>query len=1043
MAAEVLSVISGRNPVHYSDADPLALFIIQVLIIVCLGRLLHVVLRRLHQPTVISEVVGGILLGPSVLGRWGAFATNVFPKESLVNLRLVANLGLVLFLFIVGLELDPRILRRNLRSSLVISLAGMALPFGLGIAASYALYTLLLDSQGKFSTLFLLIGVAMSITAFPVLGRVLSEQNLLSTTVGSISMSAAAIDDVVSWCLLALIVALANNSSGLSALWVFLAGAGYALAVVFLVRPVYVWYLRRNGILGGREPKQSVLFVTFTLVLMSSYFTDIIGIHSIFGAFIVGVIVPHDGGFAIKVTETIEDVVQIYFLPVYFALSGFKTNIGDLNSGKTWGLFFLVCVVAFSGKMIGCSVAARLSKYTWRESITIGAMMNCKGLIEMIVLNIGLDAGVINTQIFSMMVLVALVTTVTTMPLTAWLYPARYQKRIDDTYSHLDEDESLVDKSANAGPPLGVLVVLSRLQQVPALMTLLGYLHHQPEFSAARKLAASDGDTGGGVLASVQSRLYRPIRVFGLRLLEHTGRESSVMQHFDAATRVASDPVMAMFRAFAHVAHMVFHAALTRSDREHFVDNILHSAQDADAELTIVSAFGRGAATSDAAAAAAKKADAITPASLESMGWGFTAEQQAAFAAALFDRAGNSMCVFIDCGLTSSTDMAPENSGTGHAEAAGHADVLAAQVARVSIAAGDAPSDVPGVVAARLADGRRVPVVAVPFFGGPDDRQALQVAVDLCTHSAVRVVVWRFIKSGLSTTSRGVAVHSPGLADVLQTPATVPLRPSEGDEINPWETKLNDDGRERALALAETRVEDEAALNEAAERDEDDAFIDAHLRPNDGAPDRHGRRGSAVSVHAMSESGAYDDSSAPLALAPTMTRETSASAYTGTPRGDERGGIRSRITQRLRFRRLATWSSDVLGRGGWDGVGAGALTLTEGVRATQFPNMTIKTTVAEAPLQMLLQFARTLSASDLIICGRSVRVCFPYHSLAPEPPAARHAHRNKPDLQTALGVGAEHLLESGIRASLLVAQASPAELDASGAAAAATAKRAM
>ncbi|KAJ2766062.1 K(+)/H(+) antiporter [Coemansia nantahalensis] len=626
------------------------------------------------------------------------------------------------------------------------------------------------------------------------------------------------------------------------------------------------------------------------------------------------------------------------------------------------------------------------------------------------------------------------------MPLTAWLYPARYQKRIDDTYSHSAEIESLVDKSANAGPPVGVLVVLSRIQQVPALMTLLGYLHHQPEAAAMRRPADADA----GVLAAVQRRLYRPIRVFGLRLLEHTGRESSVMQHFDSAAQVASDPVMAMFRAFAHIAHMVFHAALVRSDREHFVDNILHSAQDADAELTIVSAFGRGAAVGDAGAgavAAAKKsakADAIVPASLESMGWGFSAEQQAAFTATLFDRAGNGMCVFIDCGLTSITDAAPQTSSST-ATAAEDAEGSAAQVARVAIAPGDAPCDVPGAVATRFADGRRVPVVAVPFFGGPDDRQALQIAVDLCTHSAVRVVVWRFVKASPAQ-SYGVLVQSPEPASTAQTPVSVPQRSGEDGKTHLWGTTLeddSDDGRGRALALVETRVEGQEVLNEAAERDEDDAFIDAHLRPSDGAFTQRARRGSVVSAHAASESGAYDDGCAPLALAPTMTRETSASAYAGTSKGDERGRMRDRITQRLRFRRLATWSTDVIGRGGWDDADAGALTLTEGVRTTQFANMAIKTTVTAAPLKTLLQYARTLAASDLIICGRSVRVCFPYYSLAdeqPEQPAARHAHR-KADLQRALGVGAEHLLEAGISASLLVAQASPAELDASGAAA--------
>ncbi|KAJ1725319.1 hypothetical protein LPJ61_005657, partial [Coemansia biformis] len=758
------SVISGRNPIAYSTSDPLALFIVQLLIIVCLCRLLHVFIRRLYQPSVISEIIGGILLGPTVLGRWKAFADNVFPKESLTNLNLVANFGLMLFLFMVGLELDPRILKRNFHRSLAISAAGIILPFGLGTATSYALYTILMDSEGTFSTFLLFCGVAMAITAFPVLARILTEQNLLKTTVGSIAISAAAIDDVISWCLLALVLALTNNSSGLSALWVFLVGAGWTIFVLLVVRPVYIWYLRRSGVLRGREPTQMVLFTTFVMVLISAYFTDIIGIHAIFGAFIIGIIVPHDGGFAIKVTEKLEDTVQIFFLPIYFALSGLKTNLSDLNDGKTWGLLVLICVVAFIGKIVGCSVAARFSKFTWRESLTIGFLMNCKGLVELIVLNIGLQAGVINTKIFTMMVVKALVTTFVTTPVVVWLYPPEYQMRIDDQ-GHEDDEEAKIDRGgANAGPPVSVLVVLSRIQQVPSIMTLLGYLHNQPDVSAVRKLAApgTDADADAGMLATIRSGIYRPIRVFGLRLLEHTGRDSSVMQHYESAAQVATDPVMAMFRAFARVAHMAFHAALAYSDREHFVDNILNSAQDADAELTIVSAFGRNNNSSssynkhDIAASAAivqkkldKSTDAMTPGWFEGMGWGFSTEQQATLITTLFSKARNHVCVFIDCGLADSSDAAqvPDeefakalDGGTDKLPVSSGTILQAAQPSTVPGGVADdadpVHSDAPGAPAAQPADERRVPVVVVPFFGGPDDRQALRLAADLCTHAA-------------------------------------------------------------------------------------------------------------------------------------------------------------------------------------------------------------------------------------------------------------------------------------------------------------------
>ncbi|KAI8323590.1 hypothetical protein GQ54DRAFT_257908, partial [Martensiomyces pterosporus] len=709
------SIISGRNPIAYSTSDPLVLFIVQLLIIVCICRFLHIFLKRINQPTVISEIVGGIILGPTVLGRWKAFNTNVFPPASLVNLNLVANFGLVLFLFMVGLELDPRVLKRNLHRSIAISTAGMALPFVLGIATSYALYHML-DGTGKFVNFLLFCGVAMAITAFPVLARILTEQNLLKTTVGSIAISSAAIDDVVSWCLLALVVALTNNSSGLSALWVFLVGAGWTLFILFAVKPLYLWYLQRSGCLAGREPSQMVLFVTFMMVLISAFFTDAIGIHAIFGGFLVGVIVPHDGGFAIKVTEKIEDVVQIFFLPIYFALSGLKTNLSDLNDGKTWGLLILICVVAFVGKIVGCTLAARFSKFTWRESLTIGFLMNCKGLVELIVLNIGLQAGVINTKVFTMMVVKALVTTFVTTPAVVWLYPLKYQKRLEDAAGAKDDDaQSAITRrhGPEAGAPMSLLVVLSRLQQVPGLMTLLGYLHHQPELSSARKLAhASDGR---GKPAVTHGYLYRPIRVFGLRLLELTSRNSSVMHQYESEMQVITDPVMSMFRAFARVADMVFHASLSYSDPEHFVDTVLGSSRDADAELTVVSAFGRGSSGS---------------------------ADQAAFITALFDKAKGHVGVFIDCGISDGAVVAnAEGTGDfGPPESSGTAPKDSKAVA-VTAAAASTAGHVPNPL--YFTDGRRVPLVVVPFFGGPDDRQALRLAADLCTHSSVQVVVWR------------------------------------------------------------------------------------------------------------------------------------------------------------------------------------------------------------------------------------------------------------------------------------------------------------
>ncbi|KAJ2507451.1 K(+)/H(+) antiporter [Coemansia sp. RSA 2052] len=1049
------SIISGRNPIEYSPTDPLTLFIVQLLIIVCICRFLHMFLQKLNQPSVISEILGGILLGPTVLGRWTAFTTNVFPTASLTNLNLVANFGLVLFLFMVGLELDPRVLRRNLHRSIIISAAGIALPFSLGIASSYALYHVLMDGEGKFINFLLFCGVAMAITAFPVLARILTEQNLLKTTVGSIAISAAAIDDVVSWCLLALVVALTNNTSGLTALWVLLVGAAWVLFILFAVKPVYYKYLQRTGCLGGRDPPQIVLFVTFVMVLISAFFTDAIGIHAIFGGFLVGVIVPHDGGFAIKVTEKIEDLVQIFFLPIYFALSGLKTNLSDLNDGATWGLLVLVCFVAFFGKIAGCTLAARFSKFTWRESLTIGFLMNCKGLVELIVLNIGLQAGVINTKIFTMMVVMALATTFVTAPVLAYLYPLKYQHRIEDINMLGDHDNaSALTKrhGPEAGAPMSVLVVLSRLQQVPGVMTLLGYLHHQPELSSTRKLTAHV--SGAHAQELIHRHLYRPIRVFGLRLLELSGRNSSIMNQYESDMQVMTDPAMSMFRAFARVANLMFHASLSYSEREHFVDNVLGSARDADAEFTVVSAFGRGSTGANAASSGSGE---IAPGWFESMGWGFTTDQQAAFIMALFDRARGHVGVFIDCGIAdggefsaaaqpTTTTLLPSSPEDieGPVKQEKETRVMFSTPGVVDHGAAGGPSLAPMY----FGDGRRVPLVVVPFFGGPDDRQAIKLAADLCTHSAVQVLVWRFVRDtehGSDDAEDKFAVHS------TVEPPTPPSAVAEQD-----------------LGLAATRVNNSqlwdaeagaagAGKGEAVEREEDELFISTCLHPRLFDSSYNRRRdsvGSVAGIIGASASptasprgpGATQAIAAPPSIQPqlglTATMESlEPTSTSGDNQGAESGGggIRQKITQKLRLRQQGTRSTTTEAVGlrhstGADGpMGRGLdsddSTASPGLRATQFANLTIETTVTATPLQTFLLKTRMLSAPDLIVCGRSVQLSLPYFNNARELAQAHRASGHiRAERHHALGSVAEYLLGFGSSASLLVVQASQNQL---------------
>lgn len=361
----------------------------QAVIIIVLCRLIHWPLSKLRQPRVIAEVIGGIVLGPSVMGRIPGFTDAIFPAASIPSLNVVANLGLILFLFLVGVETDLRFLVSNWRVALSVSAAGMILPLGLGCAISYGLYHEFHDDPSTkpiaFGTYLLFIGIAMAITAFPVLCRILTELKLLPTRVGVIVLSAGVGNDVVGWILLALCVALVNAGTGITALYVLLVCVAYMLFLTFAFRPLFLRFLEKTGSLQ-KGPSQSVVALTLLIALASAFFTQIIGVHAIFGGFVIGLICPHEGGFAIKLTEKIEDLVAVIFLPLYFTLSGLSTNLGLLDSGIVWGYVIGVIAIAFIAKVAGGAVASRLCGLLWRESFSIGVLMSCKGLVELIVL---------------------------------------------------------------------------------------------------------------------------------------------------------------------------------------------------------------------------------------------------------------------------------------------------------------------------------------------------------------------------------------------------------------------------------------------------------------------------------------------------------------------------------------------------------------------------------------------------------------------------------------------------------------------------------
>lgn len=395
---------------------PLAILLAQIVTIVLVARAFGWICKKIGQPSVIGEIIAGIALGPSFLGmHFPEFSSLLFPVASLPNLSFLSQIGLILFMFVIGMELDLKVLKNKAHDAVLISHASIIIPFALGMVLAYYIFSSFAPEGVEFISFALFLGISMSITAFPVLARIVQERGIHKTRLGTIVITCAAADDITAWCMLAAVIAIVKAGSFTSSLYIMALAVIYVIVMLKLVKP----FLGRIGKIQGTNKnisKATVAIFLLTLIL-SAYCTEVIGIHALFGAFMAGAIMPDNVRFRTLFIEKVEDVAVILFLPLFFVYTGLRTEIGLLNEPYLWKVTGFIILVATVGKFVGSALAAKFVGQSWRDSLTIGALMNTRGLMELIVLNIGFDLGILTGEVFAMMVIMALATTFMTGPL--------------------------------------------------------------------------------------------------------------------------------------------------------------------------------------------------------------------------------------------------------------------------------------------------------------------------------------------------------------------------------------------------------------------------------------------------------------------------------------------------------------------------------------------------------------------------------------------------------------------------------------------------
>jgi len=442
--------LTTLNNFLHNFQHPLAILILQILTIILIARLFGWIMNKIGQPTVIGEIVAGIFLGPSLLGLFfPQFSNFLFPVDSLDNLQFLSQIGLILFMFIIGMELDVGILKRSAHDAIVVSHASIIFPYFLGVVLAYFLYQNFAPDTISFTAFALFIGIAMSITAFPVLARIIQERDLTKDHLGTLAITCAAVDDVTAWSLLAVVIAIVKAGDITSALITIILSILYVLFMLFVVKRLL------NKIAQTHFTRETVnkpiLAILFGILLLSSYMTEVIGIHALFGAFMAGVIIPANQSFRRVLAEKIEDFSLVFLLPLFFVFTGLRTQIGLLNNPDLWIVCLIIIAVAIAGKFLGSAVAAKFVGQSWRDSLVLGALMNTRGLMELVVLNIGYDLGVLTPEVFTMLVLMALITTFMTGPSITFIdFVTRRRERSKLASLAINQDKILI----SFGPPL-------------------------------------------------------------------------------------------------------------------------------------------------------------------------------------------------------------------------------------------------------------------------------------------------------------------------------------------------------------------------------------------------------------------------------------------------------------------------------------------------------------------------------------------------------------------------------------------------------------